>query len=622
MTDDRGAGMEVEPAAMGGRREPWRAEAHGRSAPSPPRVGWRLNLAVLAGYTAVFTWVFWPLARNLTTQFQGGGDAGSFIWGFWWVRDSLVHLQYPFSTTDIFAPVGTPLAFHTLMPLLGVVTVPLQWLFGPVVTYNLVTASALVLAGYAMFLLARDVGLPSMSAFVAGLSYAFFPPLVDRLAIEHLNLAFTVWLPLSLLGLRAALRPGDRRRSAIWLGLAVTGVLYTDLTLTVFVVLLLAAYVAGWVWVRRGDRMAVVQDLAQRTWRGLALFVVLASPYLAAMIRAARSADGPTVAGLGGAREYSANVASFLVPTSRHRFVGARSEGFYERIQGLPFDGTAYLGVTIVVLALVGLIAFRRRRLAWWAFALVVAGGLIALGPVLHVLGRRYVPFAVSAPDGDGAMSLLMPYTWLQTLPFIGGLRSPVRFLTLTGVGLAVLAGFGFRAVADGVGRVQQVLLLVGVTILIGFECLAGFMPLVSREVPAVYDVIAQAEGDGVVVDVPLGFRSGLGNVGMQAGPPMVWATYHGRPIATGFGARTAPWRLQALGEMPLYRDILALQSGGAQFDVLEGRESALGLGARWVVVNGDYPSVVAYLAEVGYLEIGRDRGVVLFELPELAPGS
>jgi hypothetical protein len=612
--------MEVGPSTIGGRREPWRAEAPRGAAPSPPRVGWRLNLAVLAGYTAVFAWVFWPLASNMTTKFQGGGDAGSFIWGFWWIRDSLVHLQYPLSTTEIFAPVGTPLAFHTLMPLLGVVTIPLQWLFGPVVTYNMVTASALVLAGYAMFLLARDVGLPTTSAFVAGLSYGFFPPLVDRLAIEHLNLAFTVWLPLSLLALRGALRSDDRWRSAAWLGLTMAGVLYTDLTLTVFVLLLLMAYAVGWAWIRRGDRSGVGRQLAQRTWRGFALFFVLASPYVAVMIRAGRSADGPTVAGLGGAREYSANLASFLVPTSRHRFVGARSEGFYERIQGLPFDGTAYLGATIVVLALVGLIAYRRRRLCWWAFALAVAGVVIALGPVLHVLGRTYVPLAVSAPDGDGMMSLLMPYTWLQGIPLVGGLRSPVRFLTLTGVGLALLAGFGFRAISDGVGRAQHVFMVIGVSALVGFECLAGFMPLVSREVPAVYDVIAHAEGDGVVVDVPLGFRSGLGNVGMQAGPPMVWATYHGRPIATGFGARTAPWRLQALAEMPLYRDILALQSGSPGGDVAEGRESALELRARWVVVNGEYPAVVAYLTDVGYVEIGRDGGVVLFELPKLAP--
>lgn len=585
------------------------------------------DLIVLLAYAAMVMWVFWPLAARAFTHYQAGGDAGSFIWGFWWVRDSLEHLRYPFTSTDIFWPVGTPLGFHTLMPILGVVSIPLQWMVGPALAFNLLVLSALVLAGHAMYLLARDLGMPPSAAFVSGLAYGFFPPLVDRLAIEHLNLAFTLWLPLSVLALRACLRhdEGTAHRSSIWLGLVVAAALYTDLTLTVFAVIVLGAYAGGWLVVRRRRLQAAVVFAWRRLRAGVLTAGLLAAPYLAVLLRTQLVGEEVGVAGLGGARQYSADVASFALVNSRHRWFGETAAYMSERLEGLPQDGTAYLGFTIMALATIGLATHGRRPLVRWAALLVLAGMALSLGPVLHVWGRAVVPLATQAPDGDGVVSLLMPFTWLQAVPGLDGFRSPVRFLTLAGLGLGVLAGYGFMRISAGASRFGRAILILMISGLVCLEVLVGRMPLTSADVPDVYDVIAEAEGAGAVVDVPLGFRSGLGNQGQQAGPPMVWATHHRRPIAVGFGARTATWRLDALAAMPLYRDILMLQEGqdpAGQPDPIGGLASALALEARWVVIDGGYPRVEAYLAEVGYQHVKSGGGRRLYELPELRPSN
>jgi len=175
----------------------------------------RAVAAALAGYLGVLLVVAWPVVSGLTSRMQGLGDGGGMIWGFWWMRHALETGQWPFTTTMMLAPVGTPLAFHTWMPLVALVSVPVQWAVGPTVAHNLALLAAPVAAALACRALARALGQPPAGAFVAGLAFGFAPALVDRLAMEHLNVGMTFWLPLTALALRAALAPGRGRVAAV-----------------------------------------------------------------------------------------------------------------------------------------------------------------------------------------------------------------------------------------------------------------------------------------------------------------------------------------------------------------------------------------------------------------------
>ena len=109
-------------------------------APSPPvRTGARhpiltqvaIHLAVLIGFLGAGIAVTWPHATYLAGKLPDTRDAGSYVWGFWWVAHSVLHLSDPWVTNYIAAPVNTGLGLHALMPLAGVVMMPVTLLFGP-----------------------------------------------------------------------------------------------------------------------------------------------------------------------------------------------------------------------------------------------------------------------------------------------------------------------------------------------------------------------------------------------------------------------------------------------------------------------------------------------------------
>lgn len=586
---------------------------------------------VAAGLLGVLVLVDWPLVVGVGTKMQSGGDAGSFIWGFWWVRHALETGQDPLSTTMIFAPVGTPLALHTGMPGLAVASIPLQWLFGTTTAYNLVLLAAPPLGAAATYHLARDLGQPPASAFVAGVAFGFAPALIDRIAIEHLNLGMVVWLPLSLLALRRALaRPGPWRAAA--LGAVAAAALYSDLTVAFMVALLLAGSLFRHAWCNRDRRLraaAAVRIL--RLWPAAAIAALLAAPLLVAVGRVLATGDYLVVPGLGGATVFSADLASFLLPSPRHRWLGARVADLYLPLQGRPNDGVATLGFAILALAAVGLWSGRTRSAVRWSALMALAGVALAVGPQLHWAGWTFVPLGVG-DSSAGPVSALLPFTWLRAVPFLSALRSPVRFVAIAALGLALLAGFGFARLTQSRSARAAVAAAVCTALVIGLESATAHSLLVPSTPPSVYAAVAADPGRFVVVNVPLGFRTGLETLGISRSGPLAWAPRHGRPVAAGFGSRTAGWRLDALGEIPLYRDLITLQGSDPNLgpnpgpdpraglvipvpDPAEGRRSALDLDARYVVVDGAYPAVDAYLAEVGYLPAGRDGDVVLHVL-------
>ena len=79
-----------------------------------------VHLAVLVAYLAAGVAVNWTRAAYLTDHvLPTGRDAGLFVWDYWWVARSVLHLSNPYFSRYLAAPVGVPLGFHVLMPLPG-----------------------------------------------------------------------------------------------------------------------------------------------------------------------------------------------------------------------------------------------------------------------------------------------------------------------------------------------------------------------------------------------------------------------------------------------------------------------------------------------------------------------
>ena len=98
-----------------------------------------VQLGVLAGFVAAGIAVSWPRVTYLAGRLPATRDAGSYVWGFWWVARQVEHLGNPWFTRYIDAPAGAQLGLHALMPLPGVVMMPVTVVFGPSASYNLLS---------------------------------------------------------------------------------------------------------------------------------------------------------------------------------------------------------------------------------------------------------------------------------------------------------------------------------------------------------------------------------------------------------------------------------------------------------------------------------------------------
>jgi hypothetical protein len=192
------------------------------------------HLFVLAGYTLLSLLLTWPLVTRLTTHVPGDGiDDPALVWNLWWIQERLVNqLNLDIFNTDwMFHPIRINLAFYTLTPLNGLLSVPLQSAFGLVVANNLLFLSTLVLGAYGAFLLTRSLlslrktlvatGQPVSGqltehtalsqlftiddwiAFVAGLIYGFASSKLFYASLGQFNIASSQWIPFFVLYLLA-----------------------------------------------------------------------------------------------------------------------------------------------------------------------------------------------------------------------------------------------------------------------------------------------------------------------------------------------------------------------------------------------------------------------------------
>jgi hypothetical protein len=397
---------------------------------------WARELAVLAGFLAAGVAATWPLATYLTGKLPATRDAAVYVWDLWWVAHQIIHLHNPWSTTYMAAPAGLQLAYHTLVPLLGVVMMPVTLAFGPSAAYNFLLIILPGLSGYALYRVAR-LWLPTRAGAIA--AGAFFG-LSGMLAYQdwyHINIAYgTLFLPVTL---EAAVRL--RRKpsigQAVILGAVLACCLLVNQESAVMALILAALALAGWL-VRSGTVAAALTRLRAVAAAGVA-FVVIGSPQLVAMLQQTRAGGTTSKSTWLGYSTWVANAKDLFAPSPRLAGdPGLAGLGHIYYWQ-TTLENLNTFGVVLSVLAVLGLVVSWRRRSAWLLALLWLGGAALALGPVLKIGRHTYAPLA---QYWQGVrVSLLMPYTWFVRVPGLSIFREADRMALLGLVGAALLAG-------------------------------------------------------------------------------------------------------------------------------------------------------------------------------------
>src|SRR6266542_4012185 len=160
------------------------------------RRGWT-SAALPACYVLV-AFVYWG-ARLLPhpgrSYIGSSTDPQIFIWSFAWWHHALAHGLNPLYTHAIWAPDGVNLAWTGTSPGLALVFVPLTWLAGPVVSYNVAAVLMPALAAWTAFLLCRHLTRSLWPSLVGGYLFGFSAYMAGQIS-GHLHMTSVFLLPL------------------------------------------------------------------------------------------------------------------------------------------------------------------------------------------------------------------------------------------------------------------------------------------------------------------------------------------------------------------------------------------------------------------------------------------
>ena len=507
----------------------------------PSRVLWLYLLAALV--------MTFPLVLHLRSALPAGsGDVWQNYWNFWWWRTSLIDLgQSPYHSEYLFQPSGADLAFHTHSPFNMIVGMPVNLVWGEAAAYNFCILLGLWLAGWGMYLLVRDQTEDSRAAFLAGIIFAYFPQHLEQ-TLEHLNLASTQFLPLTLWFFFRTVRAGTSRNVAGLGGCFALNALCSWHLGVLLVVLLGFAGIWELVRAKPGRRELLLR------WAAAGVFaVVLIAPAARPMIsEIASGADyfqkSPVDRGI--------DAAYLVVPPYAHPLWGFQTADAYADRAYHAAGFLSYLGFVPLALAILALWRRRTGTMFW---------GCVGLGGLVLALGAH--PWW----NGELHEEISLPFAVWPSLPGLSMLRVANRFLILTSVGLAVLAGFG---VASAVRGDRKFLLVCGLVV---FEYLWVPYPIRQIEISPLYEQLAEAEGDGAVLDIPFHQRNRTAhNLRAQ--------TVHRRPIADGYISTTPPAAESAIRGEPALADLAGIPSLKRPIDF----DRLRGLGFDWVVLHKD----------------------------------
>jgi hypothetical protein len=589
---------------------------------------WARELAVLAGFLAAGVAVTWPLATYITGRLPATRDVAVYVWDLWWVAHQVVHLQNPWSTTYMAAPVGLQLAYHTLVPLLGVVMIPVTLAFGPSAAYNLLLIVLPGLSGYAMYRAAR-LWLPTRAGAIAAGAFFGLSGMVTYQDWYHINIAYgTLFLPVTL---EAAVRL--RRKPTIGqgviLGVVLACCLLVNQESAVMALILAALVLAGWL-VRSGTLEVALTRLRAVVAAGTA-FIVAGSPQLIAMIQQTRTGGTASAPGWLGYTTWVANVQDLFAPSPRLADDPGLSGLGHVYFWQTTLENLNTFGVVLSLLAVAGLIVSWRRRSAWLLALLWLGGTALALGPVLKVGRHTYVPLAQNW--GGLRVSALMPYTWFIRVPGLSTFREADRMALLALVGAALLAGAAVDRLAragssPGTARRWAWPAIAVVAVLGALEAGWPGSPEGVRSMPTTLQAldrpIAADHSGSIVVDVPFGqyvVPQWGENPDAQA---ILMATEDGHPRAFTYSSWVPSKTLAAIQHHQFYFQLNQAQHGYARTaaQIAAARADLRTLHVGWLLVwQPPNHTLSQYLAGTGFRFSYRADGVSVYQ-PSGVPGS
>lgn len=541
-------------------------------------------LVVVAGYLAVAVVATWPLARHPLGGLYGfGNDNLGGVWILGWLHDAYLGAGSPGTSPELQAPFGYALPDQAIQPMDRLFALAFGGLGQGLGAYNAQIFLSFVLAGCAMYLLARHLTGSRLAAGVAGLVYTY-SPFHLAIAMQYNALASIQWLPLYLLALLVLLRRGRKRDAALAGGafalVAVTSYYYAWFAIWTTIALVLA-FVVRAAWLRRragrperGDVGRLAGLLASRGAIGIAVALAIVIPSVLPSLEAAADDEvaATTDHPISEAVRYSGRPWMLVTPPHDNPLTpeSVQADTFRRLYDSPVYEQAIYLGLVALLLAIVACLRPGRRlggpserARAARPYLLVGAatGLLIVMGP--------YVPLEAGYWQGwaDPGGSRHLPSLGRLMFEISPNFRFFVRAFVIVSVCLAALTALGFVRLERAVGPspLRRGALFLAVVGLIGLEY-SHFPPRVwlSDAAPPWVATVRDLPGDGGMVDYPIASTASPRSLYY-----LFWQSRHGRPTVNPADTRRAQAFAQSIAAPDDPRAGRALSEAGIAYAVV-----------------------------------------------------
>ena len=516
--------------------------------PMSHRVG--LELAVLLAYVGLAILITWPLIQQLDTHIIGYENCTNrmHVWVLWVVKQMLGTGDMSVNTDYIFYPNGS-----NMVRLYGsdlfypVVLSPLVHALSPAVVLNLKVMFSFFMAPFGGYLILRHVGVFRPAAWLGGALFICMPYFLLETFNGVTELVSVEWIPFAVL---FTFRTLDRGRvtnaalAALFFLLSTYSSGYNAFFLMMFFVVFVIYRVVVELrgerkWSRMRPKLLAVTGVLCAL--GMLPLVVL---HKAASTSASVKSEHTDMVkpNLRPGSDSSAELVTFFRP-GRNQIPLMRRDGD-GNVHKTYTTYTTYLGLSVLALAVLGVITARRRSRPW--LVLTVVFFLVSLGPFLRFHER---PLLI-ADYGLPMPSLLLYYI----LPgFEVTVRHTYRYVTMLHLMLAILAGLGVQWILVLARQRWRQVAFFGITAVLCFTEILAFgpapypIPRTSRDVPSVYEELAADGQQYAIIELPyedyLEFLQ----------PHLYWQTTHGKKLIAGaVHHRIGPPELSLIRKAPL----------------------------------------------------------------------
>jgi hypothetical protein len=461
----------------------------------------------------------WPLARGLghLGRTENSGDARFAVWNVAWVAHALTTDPSRVYDANIFHPHRNALAFSEANLGAGLLAVPAWTLTrNPFATFNAVVLFSFAASVVTTFYLVRYLTGSARGSLLAGILYAFCPYLFAHTA--HIQLLMAAGIPLAMLMLHRLVDAPSAGRG-VALGLTLAAQAMSCAYYGIFAGLMVGFATLFYAWSRR-------LLASSRYWIAIAagalVSIAVVTPFFLPYLTIQQETGFART--LDDARMYAANWRSYLASSAFvHRWM-------LPRLQAMGGWGGEVLfpGFASLMLAAVGTLSIAKRpggggqssaRLSrdWETAILYASIGLMAVWTSL-------------GPDA-GLYTLLY-----DTIPVFTFLRAPGRIGMVVMLSIAVVAGFGVRALTERRTGSAAMLLTTGIFAAALIDLAqVPFDWRPSAPFPAAYRVLAGMPR-GPVVEFPFYERRIDFHLHTRY---MLSSTVHWQPLVNGYSDHT-----------------------------------------------------------------------------------